>query len=339
MLSALDSSFVSPAVLEFPDRVSLSEVRASNSLVASTLSAGLVAVFVGATNGIGELTLKQFAKYTVRPRLYYIGHSQEAGDRIAADLKSLNPDGEYIFVKADLGLMSKVDAACGDMKDKEKTLNHLFLAMGDHTSEDTTGLTHHSRALFLHNLLPLLQASSSLRRVITIFTTNVYYQARWADVRNVRGRSTPLPFTRSHATPFMTPSLVAAMAPNVSFVNCFQPHWAWKKFKVSKANLTMLMRVKRAALATIKPLLALPAIEPLVYCYLVEPGACNLFLATSARYPASVSQDGVAGVPADSIATGVDMAVVSGMYAINVAAEGKGVRVTRFRAWKQKKAL
>ncbi|KFY68508.1 hypothetical protein V496_01030 [Pseudogymnoascus sp. VKM F-4515 (FW-2607)] len=284
--------------------VSLSEVGASNSLVASTFSARLVAVFVAATNGIGELTLKQFAKHTVRPRIYYIGQSPEAGDGRAADLKSVNPDGEYLFVKADLSLMSNVDAACNDIKDKEKTLNHQFFAMGDHTTEDTTGLTHHFRALFLHNLLPLLQASYSLRRVVTIFTTTQYDRAHRADIRDLRGRNTPLPFTRSHATPLMTPSLVAALAPNVSFANCFHPHWNWEKFKVTKPNLTMLMQVKKAVLAVIKPLLALPAIDPLIYCYLVEPGACNLFLTTSARYPASMGQDGVARVPADSIATG-----------------------------------
>lgn len=298
-----------------------------------------MAVFVGATNGIGELTLRQFTKHTVRPRIYYIGQSPEAGDGIAADLKSVNPDGEYVFVKADLSLMSNVDAACKDIKDKENTLNHQFFAMGDHTTEDTTGLTHHSRALFFHNLLPLLQASSSLRRVVTIFTTTQYDRAHRADIRDLRGRNTSLPFTRSHATPFMTPSLVAAMAPNVTFVNCFHPHWNWEKFKVTKPNLTMLMRVKKAVLAVIKPLLALPSIEPLVYCYLVKPGACNLFLATSARYPATVSQDGVPGVPADSMVTGVDEKVVSGEYTINVAAEGKGVRVTRLQAWKKKKAL
>lgn len=99
----------------------------------------------------------------------------------------------------------------------------------------------------------------------------------------------------------------------------------------------MLMQVKKAVLAVIKPLLALPAIDPLIYCYLVEQGACNLFLTTSARYPASMGQDGVARVPADSIATGVDEKVVSGVYIINVAAEVKGVRATRLQAWKKRR--
>lgn len=70
-----------PTIFEFPTRVSLSDVRASNSLVASTLPPGLVAIFPGVTGGIAEVTLKQFAKHTVRPRIYYIG---EFGEPVAA---------------------------------------------------------------------------------------------------------------------------------------------------------------------------------------------------------------------------------------------------------------
>jgi NADP-dependent 3-hydroxy acid dehydrogenase YdfG len=60
--------------------VSLSDIQSSNSRIASTLPRGLVAVFVGATSGIGETTLKQFAKHAHQPRVYFIGRSQEAGD-------------------------------------------------------------------------------------------------------------------------------------------------------------------------------------------------------------------------------------------------------------------
>lgn len=110
--------------------VSLSEVHTSNSLIALSLPAGLVAIFAGATSGIGEATLKEFAKHTVKPRVYYIGRSQKAADRIATELKALNPEGEYIFVKADLSLIQSVDNICRDIKTKERTVNLLFLSMG-----------------------------------------------------------------------------------------------------------------------------------------------------------------------------------------------------------------
>jgi short-subunit dehydrogenase len=110
--------------------VSLSDVQSSNSRIASALPPGLVAVFVGATNGIGETTLKQFAKHTRQPRVYFVGRSQEAGDRIAAECKALNAKGEYIFIKADTSLIRTVDDICRDIKSKEESINLLFLSTG-----------------------------------------------------------------------------------------------------------------------------------------------------------------------------------------------------------------
>ncbi|OAF62392.1 hypothetical protein VC83_00715 [Pseudogymnoascus destructans] len=66
------------------------KVRALNSLAASTLPPGLVVIFASATSGIAEATLKQFAKHTVRPRIYCIGDFEEAADRVAKDVKKIN---------------------------------------------------------------------------------------------------------------------------------------------------------------------------------------------------------------------------------------------------------
>lgn len=110
--------------------VSLSEVQASNARIASTLPARLVAVFVGATSGIGETTLKQFAQHTKEPCVYFVGRSEEAGDRIRAECKNLNPEGEYNFIKADTSLIRNVDKICRDIKNKETSVNLLFLSSG-----------------------------------------------------------------------------------------------------------------------------------------------------------------------------------------------------------------
>jgi hypothetical protein len=110
--------------------VSLSQVQQSNASAASKLPAGLIAVFAGATAGIGETALKEFAKYTTQPRIYYIGRSQEAGDRLQNELKELNPEGEYVFIKKDMSLLKNVDEACRDIKSKETVLNVLFLSQG-----------------------------------------------------------------------------------------------------------------------------------------------------------------------------------------------------------------
>jgi NADP-dependent 3-hydroxy acid dehydrogenase YdfG len=110
--------------------VSLKDVKLSNSRIATSLPPHLVAVYIGATSGIGEASLKQFARYALQPRIYFLGRSQEAGDRIAGDLKKLNPQGEYIFVKADVSLIRVVDKVCADIKSKEKVVNLLFLCTG-----------------------------------------------------------------------------------------------------------------------------------------------------------------------------------------------------------------
>lgn len=110
--------------------VALEAIRASNERIAKTLPAGLVGVFVGATNGVGETTVRQFAKYVQSPRVYIIGRSQEAGDRITKECKALNPKGEFTFISRDTSLMRNVDEICEDLKQREKSINVLFLTIG-----------------------------------------------------------------------------------------------------------------------------------------------------------------------------------------------------------------
>lgn len=122
--------------------VSYTDVQASNSNIASHLPADLVAVFVGATNGIGEYTLKQFARHAKSPRVYFIGRSQEAGSRIAAECSSLSTGGTFTFVKADTSLIRNVDDVCKDIKAKEPAINLLFLSIG--TLDFFTGEAKHA---------------------------------------------------------------------------------------------------------------------------------------------------------------------------------------------------
>ena len=110
--------------------VTFSSVQSSNSLIASTLPPNLVAVFVGATSGIGEATLKQFARHSRQPRAYFIGRSQDAGDRILAQCRALNSEGEYIFIQADVSLIRVVDEVCEEIQAKENAINILFLSAG-----------------------------------------------------------------------------------------------------------------------------------------------------------------------------------------------------------------
>jgi short-subunit dehydrogenase len=110
--------------------VSLLDVQSSNAKIPKELPANLVAVFVGATNGIGEAALKEFARSARSPRAYFIGRSQEAAARITAECRQLNPEGDFIFIKADVSLIRNVDDVCRELKNKESTINILFLSCG-----------------------------------------------------------------------------------------------------------------------------------------------------------------------------------------------------------------
>jgi short-subunit dehydrogenase len=84
----------------------------------------------GITTGIGETTVKTFAKHAASPRIYLTGRSQEAGDRIVGECKTLNPNGTYIFIKAETSLLRNVDKLCDEIKAQEKSINVLFLSVG-----------------------------------------------------------------------------------------------------------------------------------------------------------------------------------------------------------------
>jgi NAD(P)-dependent dehydrogenase (short-subunit alcohol dehydrogenase family) len=110
--------------------VALSAIRSSNSRISSSLPLHLVAIFVGATSGIGLYTLKAFTKYARWPRVYFIGRSQATGDCIVAECKELNPEGKFLFVRADVSLIKNVYKVCEDIKTKEETLNLLMMCQG-----------------------------------------------------------------------------------------------------------------------------------------------------------------------------------------------------------------
>lgn len=110
--------------------VALDKVQKSNAQITTTHPAGLVAVFAGATAGIGETSLREFARHTSKPRIYVVGRSQEACERLDVDLKGVNPEGQYIFIRSDVSLLRNVDDVCRQIRDKESAINVLFMSQG-----------------------------------------------------------------------------------------------------------------------------------------------------------------------------------------------------------------
>ncbi|KAI1271942.1 NAD(P)-binding protein [Xylaria sp. FL0933] len=289
--------------------VSLASVTESNSRISSTLPTGMVGLFVGATSGIGEAALKQFAQHAYQPRAYFIGRSQEAADRIIAECQALNPSGQYVFRKADVSLIRVVDEVCEEFKAREQSINILFLSCGvpsmdrAKTAEDIhllAALNYYARIRFIANLLPLIRQASGLRRVVTVGGGGHEAELDRTDFPALR---VPTDKLRGHLTSLVTLGLeaVAQAAPDVSFVHDYP----------GTVKTKLLDYLPEEVLKT------------LTFVPIEDSGQRHLFLATSAKFPPAQGVDGL-GVPlADGVevAVGTSGVVGSGIYSVGADCE------------------
>ncbi|KAF9891583.1 hypothetical protein FE257_003594 [Aspergillus nanangensis] len=311
--------------------VTLSHVQSSNAQIATTLPPGLVAVFVGATNGIGEYSLKEFARHAKKPRVYFVGRSQEAGDRIAGECRELNSEGEFIFIKADVSLLKNVDDVCRQLQRKEKTINLLFLTCGSalaHVGPEGLhifmALAYYARARFIVNLLPLLRQAPSLRRVVTVMAAGHEGPIHTNDFQS---RNIPWSRVRGHNVSMidMMHEHMVDRAPEVSFVHDYPGP---VKSGFGRETNGVLVRIAITAFKMVGPLIYIPS---------RESGERHLFFATSARYPprAGAETKEAAGVPipADmSVAGGTDGQKASGVYAVHWDGESAGAKSLKMLA-------
>lgn len=150
--------------------VALDLVHASNAQLRE-LGPGLVALFVGGTSGIGEYTAKAFVKNAFSPRVYIVGRSETAADRIIQECKELNKDGKVEFLKADVTELEEVDRVCKEIAKKEKHINLIVQSQGNLNlrgrDESPEGLdrkftlNYYSRMRFITNLLPQLRNATT----------------------------------------------------------------------------------------------------------------------------------------------------------------------------------
>ncbi|KAH6658940.1 hydrogenase/reductase-like protein [Truncatella angustata] len=298
--------------------VSLQLIRASNQQIATALPAKLIAVFVGGTSGIGETSLKQFAKHAKAPRIYFVGRSDEAAGRIKRELQSLNPDGDYIFVKCDASLLRNVDIVCRDIAAKEEFINLLFLSTGTlitgtKTEEGLhffTALTYYSRIRFIAGLLPLLKQATGLRRVVNVFAGGKEGPISTSDFQAYKlGPSEG----RGHLSSMLTLSLeaLARDSSNVSFVHDYP---GFVKSNLGRGTKGVGMAVAKALFKVVGLFLNIPN---------EEVGERHTFFCTSARFPPSQGVEDAAGVTLSGIqaTVGTDGNLGSGVYSIDYEGE------------------
>ncbi|KAK0272011.1 hypothetical protein LTS16_001979 [Friedmanniomyces endolithicus] len=308
--------------------VALNIVEESNARI-KYVASELVAVFVGATNGVGETTVRRFAKYATRPRVYIIGRSEEAGNRIKQECKALNPEGTFVFIQRDTSLMRNVDAVCDEIRKKEEEVNLLFLTIGtlevDGNTEEglhyASALTIYARNRFIVNLLPLLQQAQSLRRVVSVYCATYEGQIRMDDFQ---AASLGLMAKQGHTASVTTLALEAhhQSAPEVSFVRNFPGS---VKSGIDRGSIGPLMRTLKIIFLLLAPLVDIP---------LEQAGDRHLSLCTSARYSVG-PEDEAAGVPLTdglALARGSDGRVGSGVYSIDAYGESASAKVERLLA-------
>ena len=322
--------------------VSLNAVRESNSQITSLFpegASGLVAVFAGATSGIGESTMKHFAKHVKKPKAYFLGRNENAGSRITTELKTICPEGDFTFIKVDLSLITNVDEVCTQIKSQEAHINVLFLTSGviglekkgcSHTAafwgtsltayldtseglEKIAAISLYSRIRLMQNFLPhLQQASPALARIVNVFSG----AKGGACYENDLAGRTLSPLKHRTATATMTTMAMehlAVQAPEVSFLHMFPGF-------VRTANQD-------------QPGMLFALIRGIMYVFgrwicvsLEESGERNLFHCTSAKYPPKVYRS-LEDDPASNhaVVAGVPLSNGTPVAEASEGSQGKGI--------------
>ncbi|PCH05240.1 Hypothetical protein PENO1_023410 [Penicillium occitanis (nom. inval.)] len=119
-----------------------------------------VALFVGATNGVGRDSIKHFAKSTIL--VNFVGRSRERGEQLKSELTAISSDGYYVFISADVSLMTAVDDVCQVIMKKEQYLNLIFMSQANtqklpETLTSKNAISYCSRVRFAVNLIPYIK--------------------------------------------------------------------------------------------------------------------------------------------------------------------------------------
>lgn len=93
-------------------------------------AAGLVALLVGATSGIGLATLLVLAKSLPSSRLYVVGRSKARFASELSRLEQLNDSTEIIFIECEIALIRNVDKIVACLSSRESKLDLLYMSPG-----------------------------------------------------------------------------------------------------------------------------------------------------------------------------------------------------------------
>ncbi|CZT21671.1 uncharacterized protein RCC_07536 [Ramularia collo-cygni] len=297
------------------EMIRVETVRESNEQVKGLED--YVAVFIGGTGGIGESTAKELFIRASRPRAYIIGRNEERGNALYNTLRTINPNGEAIFIQKDISLMRNCDELCEDLRRRETKINCLFLTAGFMAlrgrSETEEGIdrkmsvNYYARIRCILNLMPLLTAASEaneLSRVITVLAAGSESDIRIDDLDLQHNHTLHACMAHCVVMSDFAIEELAKRYPGTSFSHSYPG-----TVKTGIANqLTGVVRL------AVKVMYAV--MTPWIL-NVQESGERHLFQMTSACYP---SQRGSVGVPIPEgldVMRGTDGVPGSGAYLLD----------------------
>ncbi|KAK3312228.1 hypothetical protein B0H66DRAFT_395933 [Apodospora peruviana] len=213
--------------------VTRKQIQASNAHIdPAEPNCPRTAVFVGGTAGLGEAALHDLAlrlgaarehnRDVRRPaRIYVVGRHASAARvkeslaKIKARIRAGNPDDdggvELIWTPGEVSLLAEVKRICAELKEKETSLDLLFLSTGyapfggrEETKEglDTAHvLGYYAKILFVQHLLPLLR-NAPAARVVAILAAGRESASFGFDVNDLNLENLDKPTNRWWFLPF-----------------------------------------------------------------------------------------------------------------------------------------
>lgn len=266
--------------------VALQAIRKSNARI-SDLPEGLVALFLGATSGIGQSTVIQLAQVAVRPRIYIVARRASATKGLIEELKQKNQGGTYTIIEKDVSLIRETNDVVEFIKARETKLDLLFESVGfisfNGRHETAEGLEpsmttrYYSRLRAAQGLVPLLNAAAS-PRVVGILAGGQEGKLKEEDLDLRKPGNYSIVGAAVHSATMLTLGYehLAKENPRISFVHAFPGVVATPLLtRGSTGILGLLLRW------IVQPLSSLFAASP------EDAGARALFYSTSDRYSVS----------------------------------------------------
>jgi NAD(P)-dependent dehydrogenase (short-subunit alcohol dehydrogenase family) len=109
--------------------VHITTVRDANAGLLSQ-NTSRVALFIGATNGIGSSALWSFIRHFYAPRVYVVGRFKAKASPLLDGLAALNSNATITFIEKEISLLQNVKSVCEEIKQREKSLDLLYMSAG-----------------------------------------------------------------------------------------------------------------------------------------------------------------------------------------------------------------